>query len=290
MFLGTLVYGLVNAAILTLYALGFNLTFGISGIANFAYGSLYVLTGYAAWTMINTLHLPLVVALPAAVLLTAATAGGIYRLLLARLRGLHEAEIIATFGCGLVILETLRYFGFIGLQFSLPVFWEGSLALGSVYIDAQRLIIIAAGVALTGGLWLFTHHTRTGLAFRGLAQDEWTALCLGIEADRMATLSMALGGGLCAVAAVVVLPIGNISVDAGYDVLLEALAVCIVGGLGRAGAVVVAGFVLGIAQTFAAMYLGSHWMMIVTLVAILAILIIRPSGLFGLQKELEERL
>jgi branched-chain amino acid transport system permease protein len=290
MFLGTLVYGLVNAAILTLYALGFNLTFGISGIANFAYGSLYVLTGYAAWTLINTFHLPLVVSLPAAVLLTAVTAGGIYRLLLARLRGLQEAEVIATFGCGLVILETLRYFGFIGLQFSLPVLWEGSLALGSINLDAQRVVILAAGAALTGGLWLFTHHTRTGLAFRGLAQDEWTALCLGIEPDRMATLSMALGGGLCAVAAVVVLPIGNISVDAGYDVLMEALAVCIVGGLGRAGAVVAAGLVLGISQTFAAMYLGSHWMMIVTLVAILAILVVRPSGLFGRQKELEERL
>ena len=240
--------------------------------------------------MINTLHLPLIASLPAAVLLTAVISGGIYRVLLARLRGLHEAEVIATFGCGLVILETLRYFGFIGLQFSLPVFSEGSLDLGGLYLDYQRLVILAAGAVLTGGLWLFTHHTRTGLAFRGLAQDEWTALCLGVEPDRMATLSMALGGGLCAVAAVVILPIGNISVDAGYDVLLEALAVCIVGGLGRAGAVVVAGLILGISQTFAAMYLGSHWMMIVTLVAILTILIVRPSGLFGRQKELEDRI
>ncbi len=289
MLIGALVYGLVNAAILTLYALGFNLVFGISGIANFAYGSLFVLTGYSAWVLINTLHLPFPAALAAAVVLSAIISGGLYRFLLTRLRGLAEAEVIATFGCGLVILESLRYFGFIGPQYTLPVFWDGSLLIGDVYLDMQRVFILAFGLILTGGLWCFTHHTRIGLAFRGMAQDEWTALSLGIDSDRMASLAMALGGGLCAVAAVVILPIGNISVDSGYDVLLQALAVCIVGGLGSAAGVVVAGFILGMSQTLVALYFGSHWMMIVTLLAILTILIARPSGLFGHQKELEER-
>jgi branched-chain amino acid transport system permease protein len=91
-------------------------------------------------------------------------------------------------------------------------------------------------------------------------------------------------------AAVVILPIGTISVDAGYDVLLEALAVCIVGGLGSALGMVIASFVLGMAQSITSMYLGSHWMMIVNLLAILFILGIRPSGLLGKQKELEERI
>jgi branched-chain amino acid transport system permease protein len=289
MFLGTLIYGMVNASILTLYALGFNLTFGISGIANFAYGALYVLTGYAAWVFINTLGLPWWISLVLAVLITALAGGIVYRLLFARLRGIPEAEVIATFGLGLVILETLRYFGFIGLQFSLPVFFDGGVRLAGVRLDFQRIIILLAGLVLTAGLWLFTHHTRWGLAFRGLAQDERTALCMGIDSDRAATFSMALGSGLCAVAAVVVLPIGNIAVDAGYDVLLEALAVSIVGGLGSTGGVVAAGVVLGLSQTFAAMYLGAHWMMIVTLLAILFILLFKPSGLFGRQKELEER-
>ena len=290
MFLGTLVYGLVNSAILTLYALGFNLTFGISGIANFAYGSFYVLTGYAAWTFINTLHLPVYLSLPLAVILTSAVGGLIYKLLISRLRGLAEAEVIATFGCGMVIFETLRYFGFIGLQFSLPVFWDGSVEVLGVYLDIQRVVILASGVLLTGGLYIFTHHTKMGLACRAMAQDERTALSLGVDSDFIAAASMSLGAGLCAVASVVVLPIGNISVDAGYDVMLEALAVCIVGGLGSAGGVIAAGLLLGLSRTFAAMYIGSHWMMIVTLAAILGILIIKPSGLFSRQKELEDRI
>jgi len=224
------------------------------------------------------------------ILLTALVSASFYRLVLVRLRGMVISEVIATFGIGLAILELFRYLGFIGFEYTLPVFWDESIPIGGTYLDLQRLFILLAGGGLTGVIWVFTRHTRVGLAFRGMAQDERTALCLGIDSDRMATLSMALGGALCAMAAVVILPTGTISVDAGYDVLLEALAVCIVGGLGSAVGVIVASFILGLAQTFTSAYLGSHWMMIVALVAILAISAIRPSGLFGRQKELEERI
>ena len=286
MLLGTLVYGVVNSVILALVALGFNLTFGISGIANFAYGALYILAGFGSWILLNALGLPLLVSLPAMVLMTALVGGFI----LIRVRGMVISEVIATFGIGLAIVELFRYLGLVGFKYSLPVFVDGSFLIGGVFLDLQRAFIVVLGVVLTGTLWIFTLHTKTGLAFRGIAQNERTVLCFGIDSDRIAALSMGFGGGLCALAAVVILPLGTISVDAGYDVLLQALAVCIVGGLGSAVGVIIASFILGIAQTFSAMYLGTHWMMIVTLVAILAILVIRPSGLLGKQKELEERI
>jgi branched-chain amino acid transport system permease protein len=290
MFWGTLVYGLVNSVILALVALGFNLTFGISGIANFAYGALYILAGYGTWTLLNLAKVPLFIAIPCMVVGTALLGALLYRVVLIRLRGMAISEVIATFGIGLAILEMFRFLGFIGFQYTLPVFMDGSVEIGIVFLDLQRIFIVATGAILTAFLWVYTRHTKTGLAFRGIAQDERTALSLGIDSDRIATLAMAFGGGLCALAAVVILPIGTISVDAGYDVLLQALAVCIVGGLGSAVGVVVASFILGMAQTFTTMYLGTHWMMIVNLVAVLAILAIRPSGLFGKQKELEERI
>lgn len=290
MFWGTLIYGLVNSVILALVALGFNLTFGISGIANFAYGAMYVLAGFGTWMMLQRAAIPLLLAIPAMVIITGAVGALLYRMVLFRLRGMVISEVIATFGIGLAVLELFRYLGFIGFQYTLPVFWDGSVQVGSIFLDLQRVMILACGAALTVFLWFFTRHTKTGLAFRGIAQDEYTALCLGIDSDRIATLSMAFGGGLCALAAVVILPIGTISVDAGYDVLLEALAVCIVGGLGSALGMLIASFVLGMAQSITSMYMGSHWMMIVNLVAILLILGIRPSGLLGRQKELEERI
>lgn len=286
----TLVYGFVNSIILALIALGFSLTFGISGISNFAYGAFYVLAGYSVWILINKCGIPFVPALVLAILLTSILGALVYRLVLLRVRGQVISEVIATFGVGLAILELFRYLGFTGFEYTLPVFTDGSIMIGDTYIDHQRLWIVAVGIILAVVLYFFTHHTKLGLAFRGIAQDEKTALSLGINSDRIAGISVAFGSGLAAVAAVVILPRGTISVNEGYDVLINAMAVCIVGGLGSTVGVVVASFLIGYAQMITDTLSGPHWKMIVSLVAILVILVFKPSGLFGKQKELEERI
>jgi branched-chain amino acid transport system permease protein len=290
MLANTIVYAFVNSVILMLVALGFNLTFGISGVANFAYGALYILGGLLCWILFNSLGLPFFLAVILAVALTAVAGALMYRFILLRIRGMVLSEVIATFGIGLAILELLKYLGFIGFQYSLPVFIDDSIELGPVIIDMQRVFIVIIGVAMAAFLWFFTHHTRTGLRFRGIAQDERTALSLGINADRVAMLSVSFGAAYAAVAAIVILPLGTINVEQGYSVLIDALAVCIVGGLGSTGGVVVASFLIGFGQTFTVTYLESHWVMLVPLIAILAILVVKPSGLFGVQKELEERI
>ena len=287
---GVLIYGFINSVILVLVAMGFNLTFGISGVANFAYGALYIMSGFICWGLLNTLGLPGWLAAVVAVGATALLAGLIFRLVLLRVRGLVISEVIATFGVGLAILELFRYWGFIGFEYTLPVWVDASLDIGETVVDAQRLIIAGMGVALTLFLWIFTRYTRTGRAFRGIAQDERTALSLGINADQMAALAVGFGAGYAALAALVILPLGTIAVNEGYNVLVNALAVCIVGGLGSTLGVIVAGFLIGYAQIITATYGETHWMMIVSLAALLIILVIKPSGLFGKQKELEERI
>ncbi|MCA1962173.1 MAG: branched-chain amino acid ABC transporter permease [Desulfomonile sp.] len=286
----TLIYGFINSVILALIALGFSLTFSISGVSNFAYGALFILAGYMVWIFVNLLSIPFAVAAILSVLLTALLGAGLYRFVLLRLRGLVISEVIATFGVGLAILEFFRYLGWTGFEYTLPVFTDGSVMIGNTYIDHQRLWIVGAGTSLAVGLYLFTHYTKVGLAFRGIAQDERTALTLGVNTDRIAGISVAFGAGLAATAAILILPRGTIAVNEGYDVLVNALAVCIIGGLGSTAGVVAASFMLGYAQMFTDSYLGPHWKMIVPLIAILLILAVRPSGLFGKQKELEERI
>jgi branched-chain amino acid transport system permease protein len=284
-----LVYGLINSAVLALMALGFNLTFGISGVANFAYGAIYVVSGFLTWTLINHLGLPYALSAILTIGIIGVFGGLIYKFIIRRIRGLVISEVIATFGIAIVILEFLRYVGFIGFKYSLPVFIKGSVEIFDVYVDIQRLLIIAFGIFLIMGLYLFTHHTKIGLAFRGIAQEEHTSLSLGINPDRIAGWSMGMGSALGALAAIVILPLGTITVDSGYDVLISALSVCIVGGLGSTFGVIIASFIIGYAQTITATYVSAHWTMIVSLVAILIILAIKPSGLLGHQKELEER-
>jgi branched-chain amino acid transport system permease protein len=284
-----LIYGTVNSVSLALMALGFTLVYGISGLPNFAHGALYVITGFIVWTLMRTLGLPYLWAIPLALIAIGLIGAAIYYFILIRVRGMATSEIIASYAIGLAILEGLRWGGFKGLTYTLPVFIEGSWEVGGVIVDYQRILVVVIGVLVVALLWLFTHFNRVGLALRGMAQDERAAMMLGIDSDRMAVVAMALGSMLAGLAAIALLPLGNIVVEAGYNVLIMAIAVCIVGGLGSWVGAVLAAFVIGFAQILTVVYVESHFQIVVALLAIIVTLILKPSGLFGRQKELEER-
>ena len=95
---------------------------------------------------------------------------------------------------------------------------------------------------------------------------------------------------LCTFSAVLILPLGTISVDEGYDILLKSLAVCIIGGLESTGGLIAACFIIGYAEIMTSMYISSSLSMVVPLLCMFVILLIKPSGLFGKHKELEERI
>ncbi|HME41525.1 MAG TPA: branched-chain amino acid ABC transporter permease [Syntrophorhabdales bacterium] len=284
-----IVYGLVSSAVLALTAMGFSLTFGISGVANFAYGAFYILSGFLVWALLNYLKFPFVLA----IVVTIGVVGGLgfvtYWSILLRVRGVVLSEVIATFALGVGILELFRWLGFVTYEFTLPSFIKGMVVIAGVPVDYQRLFIIGIALALVIFLYFFTHYTRIGLAFRGIAQNERTAISLGIKSDLTGALSLALGSAMASVAAIVILPLGIISINTGYEVLLIAVAVGIVGGLESVPGILVASLILGYAQVITGTYLKPEWMAVVYLAAIVLVLSIKPSGLFGKFKELEER-
>ena len=284
-----LIYGTVNSVVFALIAVGFTLVYGVSRLPNFAHGALYILTGYIAWTFLNTLGINYALAIVLSLVIVAIVGAAIYQFLLIRVRGMPDSEIIASFAIGLAIMEALRWGGFIGQAYIIPVFIEGAVDIAGIPIDFQRLLIIGGGLAVVAFLWLFTHHTRIGLALRAIAQDERAAMMLGIDSDLTAIIALALGSTLAGVAAIAILPLGTITVETGYNVLVYAIAVCIIGGLGSWPGAVMGAFVLGFAQILTVAYIAPQWQMVVVFLAIILTLIFRPSGLFGRQKELEER-
>lgn len=284
-----IVYGVINSVTLVLMALGFTLVYGVSRLPNFAHGALYVLAGYVAWLLLNRVGLNYGLSIVLALIITGLCGAAIYQFVLVRVRGMAISEIIASYAIGLAILEGLRWGGLKGATFTLPPFIEGGTELFGVSVDYQRLLVVVIGAVLMGLLWLFVNRTSLGLALKGMAQDERAAMTLGIDSDRMAVVSMALGSALAGVAALVLLPLGSIVVEAGYNVLIMAVAVCIVGGLGSWNGAVLAAFLIGFAQILTVVYLGAHFQLVVALLAIIVTLLVKPSGLFGRQKELEER-
>jgi len=290
-----LIYGTVNSVVFALIALGFTLVYGVSRVPNFAHGSIYVLVGFLTWSFVNDLNLNYAVAVILSILIAAIIGLLIYRIVLIRLRGMATSEIIASFAVSLIILEGLRmqgiagFKGFIGPFYVLKPFVDGKVELFGIFVDYQRLIIVAVGGALVIALSLFTHHTKIGLSLRAIAQDERAAMMLGVNSDRMAMIAMSIGSALAGLAAVAILPLGNITAEVGYRVLIYALAVCIIGGLGSWGGAILASFVIGFAMKISTALFGALWESVVLVGTIILILLFRPSGLLGKQKELEER-
>jgi branched-chain amino acid transport system permease protein len=290
-----LIYGTVNSIVFALIAVGFTLVYGVSRIPNFAHGSLYVLVGFLTWSFINDLKLNYAVSILFSLIIASVVGLIIYRFILIRLRGMPTSEIIASFAVSLIILEGLRmqgiagFKGFIGPFYVLRPFVDGKINVFGVLLDYQRLIIIGAGLAILSLVWLFTHYTKTGLSLRAIAQDEQAAMMLGVNSDRTAMISLSIGSALAGLAAVLILPLGNIAAEQGYRVLVYALAVCIIGGLGSWAGTILASFVLGFSMITSTAIFGALWENVVLVGTIILILLLKPSGLMGKQKELEER-
>jgi branched-chain amino acid transport system permease protein len=239
--------------------------------------------------ILNYLKLPLIVAVLLTIIIVWLIGFAVYWIILLRVRGMVLSEVIATFALGVGTLELFRWMGFVTYDFVLPYFFKGEIEIAGVVLDYQRLCIIAVGFTLVVFLYIFTHHTRVGLSFRAIAQNERTAISLGIESDWTAALSLAFGSAMSAVAAVTILPLGIISINVGYDVLFIAVAVGIVGGLESVAGILVSSLILGYAQIITGIYFAPGWMAVVYLAAIVLVLGLKPSGLFGKFKELEER-
>ena len=143
-----LIYGTISSIVLALYAAGFSLTYGISGLANFAHGALYILSGFIAWSFLNQVELPYYLSALLSIIISGLIGFGIYWGLLLRVRGIPLAELVVTFAAGVAILELLMWKGFYGIQYSLPLFLEGGVEIKGVAVDYQRLFVIGTGVVL----------------------------------------------------------------------------------------------------------------------------------------------
>lgn len=289
-----LIYGLVNSSIFLLMAMGFSLVYGVARVANFAHGTLYVLGGFIAWSFLKGIGLPWWLAIILSLLILVLIGIALYRFCLMRVRGMPISEIILSFAIALMILEGLRikiggFKGLVGVGYYLPVLIDGSINVGGVQVDFQRLFCIAGALILLVAIYLLTHYTKIGLSLMGTANDERAALMLGIDSDRVAAIAVAIGSSLAGLGSLLISPLSTIYTEAGYSVLTNAIAVCIIGGLGSWFGTVIASIVLGYGTAISTTIIGQMYESVVLFGAIILLLIIRPSGLFGKQKELEER-
>jgi len=278
---GQALNGLSYGMLLFLLSVGLTLIFGMLDVVNLAHGSFYMLGAYAGLTTIavtGNFWLALVVA-PAAVGLVGAL---VERL---ALRPLYTRspldQVLLTFGFIYLFEDVVKWL-WGGRIRSIPppdVLNTSVPVLGSV-IPAYRLFVIAFGLVVAGLLWLLIERTRLGSIIRAGVYDAEMAGGMGIDIPRVFTSVFAFGAALGGLSGVIAGPIQSASPSMGAGILIPALIVVVVGGLGSLKGSFVGSLVIGQAETFGKAWLpGASMLMIYVVMAVIVLL--RPQGLFG---------
>jgi branched-chain amino acid transport system permease protein len=286
-FLSLLVSGISLGAIYALIALGFVVIFKSSEVVSFMHGSLLLLGAY----LVVRLQEPLGFWLGSlvAILLTGLLGLLIDRVLLARLRGAPVISLaILTIGLDIFLsTELTREIGSDILNIQHP--WGGRvLHLGSVGITENRAVAILVAAVLIGLFFLAFKYSSWGVAMRAAAEDGEAAALMGIRLGRVSALAWVVGAGLAAVAGIFLVgsPTPGVTPAVGATAL-RAFPAAILGGLDSTGGALVGGLVVGVTETLASGYqdqlafLGRGFGAVVPYIVMLAVLLVRPSGLFG---------
>ncbi|HMN82031.1 MAG TPA: branched-chain amino acid ABC transporter permease [Burkholderiaceae bacterium] len=267
-----------------LIALGFHVTWAVSGTVNFAQGSAMMLGAVLTFTFVQTFGWPMV---PAMVLALVGCA--LYGLLVEAIavrpfadRG-SNAWLMATVALGIVVDNAVLFtFGKEPRGLPSPLAVE-AIRVGEVGLGVYplQLLIPVVGLALAGALHQLGRRTRWGTAMLAVAQNREAARLMGVPIRRVVAAAFALSAVLAGIAGTLIAPLFNVHSDMGTLFGLKAFAVAILGGIGSAWGVMLAGLLFGLAEATVIVTLGSGFTQIVTFALVIVALALRPQGLFG---------
>ena len=282
--LQTLVNGVYAASYMALIAVGFVLIFGVMGVINFAHGELYMAGAYAVVFVYAEQELPFFVAVAAGAIFVGLIGLLMERALFRPLRDNPLGGLIVSIGF-LLILQTLAVLGFGVRMEHIPPPTQQTLnvfGIEGVILPLQRLYVIVATVLLLGGLWAFLRRSRFGVALRACAQDPEAAALQGISINQAARIAMFIGASLAGVAGALTAPLVRTHPFMGHPVIVTAFIIIIVGGIGSLEGAVVAAVLYAMVHTFVTTFFDGVIADIVGLLLMLLVLVIRPTGLFGI--------
>ena len=276
--------GVLYGSIYGLMAIGLTLIWGSLRMLNMAMGALYVVGGYLTWTAFNVWGLPPLVAIAIGVGTAALIGLLIQVLLINRLLGrpsFFNAAMIATVGAAIMI-ESAALLIWGPRVKQMPPFLEGQIKLQGVVIQYQNLVIIAITAISLAALSLFLKKTRYGLAIQAVSQQMDAARLMGIPTVLTFMIVATIGAAFAGLAGGLLSSVFYIAPTAGYTPLAKALVVTIFGGLGSIKGTIWAAYIIGVMEAFLIVYLGAGFALPVLFLFMILMLVIRPSGLFGL--------
>jgi branched-chain amino acid transport system permease protein len=274
--------GLAIGVAVVLMALGLTIIFGLLDVINMAHGEFYALGAYLGLSLgaMGVSFWLLLVLVPLIMLPVGYAAE---RLLVQRVfdsKDRHILTLLLTFGLGMVLEDVYRLvFGPNTLRPETPI--AGGTEILGVFLPNYRLFLILVGAAIIAAVWLLVFRTALGAMVRAAAFDRDMAASLGVPVTRVYAGTFALGVALAGLAGVLLAPIYSVFPTMGRDFIFMAFTVVIVGGMGSIEGAVVAGLLLTQIQSIASLYVSPVWTDPLVFGIMVAMLMLRPQGLFG---------
>ncbi len=277
-----LLNGLLLGATYSLLGIGLTLVFGLMNVVNFAHGEFYTFGAYAAFAALALASVDFFLAIPLAIVAGALAGAVCERVLLRPLRD-QSIDTVMLVMIGLwIAMQNAELLGWGGVAKSVPTpFPTQPVVLGAVSVAPLRIFVFVVSGLLILGAHLLLSRTKLGRAMRATFQDRETAALMGVSIERIHTVTFAFGAGLAAAAGALLGPVFLLYPSMGDLASLKAFSVVILGGLGNFGGAALGGLVLGIAEELGAGYISSGYRDAVGFLMIVAVLLLRPSGLFA---------
>jgi len=260
------------------------LVFSVLRAINFAHGEYYMLGALLAWTALDRLGWPYPAAVVGAVAALAVLGLVVSRVLMERLVAMpFSMAVLATLGAQLALQNGAQL-----IWGASPKFfgggWVTPVELGPVGIVGQQLVIAAAAAAAFGGLAWLVRRTALGRAMRAVAQNREACEVVGLDVERVVRVTFTLGVAFAGLAGALVAPIlVNVGTTIGLPMVLRCFAIIVLGGVGSVPGALAGGLILGVAESFVAGYLTLQLRDAVGFAILIAMLVVRPQGLFGVR-------
>ena len=282
----TIFFGLSLGSVLLLAAIGLAITFGVMGVINMAHGELIMLGAYTTFVVQQIFpdghEWSLLVALPAAFLVSALVGIVIERGVIRFLYGRPLETLLATFGVSLILQQAVRViFSPLNRSVVTPEWMSGALQINPIFsLTYNRLYIIVFALIVFFALQLVLKKTRLGLQVRAVSQNRGTARAMGIRSERVNALTFGLGSGIAGIAGVALAQLTNVGPNLGQAYIIDSFMVVVFGGVGNLWGTLTAAFSLGIANKIIEPMAGAVLAKIMVLVFIILFIQRKPRGLF----------
>ena len=282
----TLFFGLSLGSVLVLVAIGLAITFGVMGVINMAHGELMMIGAYTTYVvqtmMPNHIGLSILVAIPAAFLVTGVAGILIERTIIRFLYGRPLETLLATFGLSLILQQLVRsIFSALNKEVKTPDWMSGTLQLNdALSITYNRLYIVIFTLVVFAILLTVLKRTRIGLDIRAVAQNRAMARAMGIRSEWVDAMTFGLGSGIAGVAGVALSQLTNVGPNLGQSYIIDSFMVVVFGGVGNLWGAFVGGMSMGLVNKLLEPYSGAVLAKILVLVALILFIQRRPRGLF----------